>query len=488
MPPVPAPTSRPSSTTSSTSATFSATFSSTEETARLLDRIATVDPTIRAVCTLAPDALDQARARDVEAAEGRARGPLHGRAVLVKDNIDTADLPTTAGSLALAGQPHPVANAPLVRRLRQAGMVVLGKTNLSEWANIRDAASTSGWSAYGGLTRNPYALDRSAGGSSSGSGAAVAAGLAAYAVGTETDGSISCPAAYNGCVGIKPTVGLVPTAGLVPISRSQDVPGPMATTVRDAAALLSVLAGDGVDYAAHAVDGRLAGRRIGVPRGPSWGYSAEADAAAERALSALSAAGAVVVDGTDLPTLPDSIWDDELLVLLAELRADLATYLSSRPGDGPRDLAELVEFNRRHADVELAHFGQGLFEQALAGPTTDSEEYAAARARCVAASRGGGIDRVLAEHGLDVLVTPAYDRAHRIRLVGPEDLTGSCSGVPAMAGYPLLTVPSGLAGGLPVAVSFWGTAGSERTLVEVAHAYESLRDPLPAPTFAETVG
>lgn len=470
------------------SASPAPTASSAAEVERLLDRIATVDPLIRSICTLAPDALEQARALDDEAAAGHVRGPLHGRAVLVKDNIDTADLPTTAGSLALAQQPHPAADAPVVQRLRAAGMVVLGKTNLSEWANIRDLASTSGWSGYGGLTRNPYALDRSAGGSSSGSGAAVAAGLAAYAVGTETDGSIACPAAYNGCVGFKPTVGLVPTDGVVPISASQDAPGPMATSVRDAAALLSVLAGNGVDHAAHAVDGRLAGKRVGVPRGPYWGWSDAADAAAERAVATLSAAGAVVVDGTDLPELPDTIWEDELLVLLAELRTGLAAYLSRRPGDGPRTLEDVVAFNREHADVELQHFGQGLLEQALAGPGTDSEEYAAARARCVAATREGGIDRVLREHDLDVLVTPSYDRAHRIRLNGPEDLVGSCSGVPAMAGYPLLTVPTEVVDGLPVAVSFWGTAGSETTLVEVAHGYESLRDPLPPPTFAETVG
>lgn len=461
---------------------------SVAEVERLLARIAEVDPVVRAVCTVHPDALGQARARDAESAAGRSRGPLHGRAVLVKDNVDTVDLPTTAGSLVLAQRPNPVQDAALVARLREAGMVVLGKANLSEWANIRDYESTSGWSAYGGLTRNPYALDRSAGGSSSGSGAAVAAGLAAFAVGTETDGSISCPAAYNGCVGLKPTVGLVPTTGVVPIASSQDSPGPMATTVRDAAALLSVLAGDGVDYAAHAVEGRLAGKRIGVPRGPYWGYSAEADAAAERAIAALSAVGAVVVDGTDLPTMPASLYDDELLVMLAELRTELAAYLAGRPGDGPRDLAEVVEFNRRHADVELEHFGQVCLEEALAGPGTDSEEYAAARARCVAATREGGIDRVLREHALDVLVTPSYPRAHRIRLDGPEELIGSCTGVPAMAGYPLLTVPTELADGLPVAVSFWGTAGSERTLVEVAHGYESLRDPLPAPTFAPSVG
>ena len=296
---------------------------------QLLDRIATVDVGMRAVCTLHPDALERAARLDREAADGRARGPLHGQAVLVKDNVDTHDLPTTAGSLALAQAPPPARDAVLVERLRAAGMVVLGKTNLSEWANIRDESSASGWSAYGGLTRNPYALNRSAGGSSSGSGAAVAARLAPFAIGTETDGSITCPAAFNGCVGIKPTVGLVPATGVVPISRSQDSPGPMARTVREAAALLGVLAADGVDYAAHAVPGRLAGKRIGVPRAAYWGYSPHADAAAERAVALLAAEGATIVDHTDLPAYADSVWDDELLVLLAELRAG--------PGGVPRD-------------------------------------------------------------------------------------------------------------------------------------------------------
>ena len=250
-----------------------------EEVERLLARIDEVDGLVNAVCTPHPDALAQADRLDEEAAAGRTRGPLHGRAVLVKDNIDTADLPTTVGSLALADVPHPSRDAALVTRLREAGMVVLGKTNLSEWANIRDTASTSGWSAYGGLTRNPYARNRSAGGSSSGSGAAVAAGLSSFAIGTETDGSITCPAAFNGCVGLKPTVGLVPVEGVAPISFSQDSPGPMARTVADTAALLDVLAPGG-DYAA-AARGNLAGARIGVPRGPFWGYSPHADAAAD---------------------------------------------------------------------------------------------------------------------------------------------------------------------------------------------------------------
>jgi amidase len=454
---------------------------------RLLDRIDTVDVHTNAVCTVHPDALGQARERDAEVDAGRPRGPLHGLPVLVKDNVDTHDLPTTAGSLALADAPPPSRDALLVQRMRDAGMVVLGKTNLSEWANIRDESSTSGWSAYGGLTRNPYGLNRSAGGSSSGSGAAVAAGLAPLAVGTETDGSISCPAAFNGCVGIKPTVGLVPTEGVVPISRSQDAPGPMARTVREAAALLGVLAGDGVDYAAHAVPGRLTGKRIGVPRAPYWGYSPHADAAAERALGLLAAEGATIVDGTDLPAFAETVWDDELLVLLAELRSGLAEYLATRAGTVPESLEAVVEFNRRHADTELAHFGQRLFEKALAGPQDGSREYVEARARCVAAARDQGIDAVLREHELDALVTPSYAPASPIDLVNAEHFPGSCTGPTAMAGYPLLTVPTELAHGLPVAVSFWGPAGSERTLVEVARGYESARDgssgPLPEPTF-----
>ncbi|WP_246456269.1 amidase family protein [Nocardioides mesophilus] len=454
---------------------------------QLLDRAETVDGLVNAVCTPHPEALAQAAARDAEAADGRSRGPLHGVPVLVKDNVDTHDLPTTAGSLALAEAPAPTHDAPLVRRMREAGMVVLGKTNLSEWANIRDGASTSGWSAYGGLTRNPYALNRSAGGSSSGSGAAVAAGLAPLAIGTETDGSITCPAAFNGCVGLKPTVGLVPTQGVVPISASQDAPGPLATSVRQAAALLGVIAGNGTDYAAHAVEGRLAGKRIGVPRASFWGYSPHADAAAERAVGLLAAEGATIVDATDLTALEGFDGEDELLVLLAELKAGLAAYLPTRPGDVPRSLAEVVAFNRTHADTELTHFGQSLFEQALAGPDVGSPEYAAARARCVAASRDNGIDAVLRAHDLDALVTPSYAPACPIDLVNAEAHPGSCTSPTAMAGYPLLTVPTELAAGLPVAVSFWGTAGSEATLVEIGHGYESARDrtggPLPEPTF-----
>ncbi len=451
---------------------------------RAFARMDEVDGLVGSVCTRSPHAADAARALDEETRAGRPRGPLHGQPVLVKDNVDTADLPTTAGSLALAGQPPPDRDADLVARLRAAGMVVVGKTNLSEWANVRDAASTSGWSAYGGLTRNPYALNRSAGGSSSGSGAAVAAGIAPYAVGTETDGSISCPAAFNGCVGLKPGVGTVPTRGVVPVSRSQDAPGALAPTVRGAAALLGAMAD--VDLVSHAVDGRLAGRRIGVPREPFWGYSTHADEHAERALGLLSAAGAEVVE-VRLDWSYDEAGPDELLVLLAEMRGGLADYLATRPGDGPRSIEDVVAFNRAHADVELAHFGQSLLESALEGPDDGSPEHLAALARSRSRAREQGIDRVLAEHRLDAIVTPSYAPATPIDLVNPEHHLGGCTQPTATAGYPILTVPSGLAAGLPVAVSFWGTAGSEALLVEVGHGYEQARDrsagPLPAPTF-----
>lgn len=462
-----------------------------EAVERLLERISVVEQQINSICTLHPDALEQAERLDREAAAGGVRGPLHGRAVLVKDNIDTHDLPTTAGSLALAQAPPPSRDALLVQRLRDAGMVILGKTNLSEWANIRDESSTSGWSAYGGLTRNPYGLNRSAGGSSSGSGAAVAAGLVPFAVGTETDGSITCPAAFNGCVGIKPTVGTVATGGVVPISSSQDSPGPMAMTVRDAASLLTVLAANDQDYAAHAVRGRLAGKRIGVPRTTYWGYSPHADAAAERALTLLAAEGATIVDDTDLPALEDEVGEDELLVLLAEFRSGVEDYLATRTGDVPRTLQDIVDFNRAHAETELAHFGQSLFEKALAGPRAGSTEHLDARSRGVDATRSGGIDLVLREHGLDALVTPSYPPAHPIDLVNAETFAGACSSPAAIAGYPLVTVPSELAAGLPVAVSFWGTARSEGSLIEIAHGYEVARDrssgPLAAPTFPSFV-
>jgi amidase len=458
--------------------------SAVEEVARLIERIAEVDPAIRAVCDLDPTATAQAERLDAEARSGHVRSPLHGRAILVKDNVDTAGLASTAGSLALADVP-PAADAPLVRRLREAGMVVLGKTNLSEWANIRDHHSTSGWSAHGGLTRNPYALNRTAWGSSSGSGAAIGGRLAAYAIGTETNGSITAPAAACGCVGLKPTVGLVPTEGIVPISSSQDAPGAMALTVAETAALLDVIAE--TDTVGSLAAGAR-GRRIGVPRG-LWGYSPAADAAAERALTLLSKAGAEIVDATELPALKDFEGEHELVLLLTELVAGLASYLEKR-GASVRSLADVVAFNRAQADEELPWFGQSLFEQALTMEGPESQQYRDAVDACTAAGRVE-LDRVLGEHSLDVLLAPAMAPPTPIDLVNGDPNSGGASDSSALAGAPILTVPVELVHGLPVAVSLWGARHSERTLLALGQAFESARDasigPLPEPTFPEVV-
>jgi amidase len=450
----------------------------------LLARAAEVEPLISAICTTNPAALEDAARLDAESAAGRSRGPLHGVPVLVKDNVDTAGLATTAGSLALAEVPPPATDAPLVQRLRDAGCVILGKTNLSEWANFRGSTSSSGWSGYGGLTRNPYALNRSAGGSSSGSGAAVAAGLAPLAVGSETNGSIVCPAALNGVVGIKPTVGLVPQQGVVPISHSQDTAGPMARTVREAAQLLTVLSGGATDYASYCAGGDLTGVRIGVPRGSAfWGHLAALDAVTEQALELLARAGATLVDPV---ALPDTSYEDQLVVLCHELKTGMASYLATRDG-GPRSLGELIDFNRAHSDIELRHFGQDLFERSEETEGLASPEYVAARLACLAAGRTG-IDEALSTHGLDALVMPGYPPAWTIDLVNGDQVNGgNCSMHAALAGYPLVSVPSGMVAGLPVAVTFGGGYGSDGTLVRLAHAFElarsSVSGPLPEPEF-----
>ncbi|QIG45402.1 amidase [Nocardioides anomalus] len=453
------------------------------EVARLLALVAEVDPQIASVNALGPDALAEARALDEEAAAGRTRSPLHGRAVLVKDNVDTAGLASTAGSLALAGVP-PAEDAPLVQRLRAAGMVVLGKANLSEWANIRDPHSTSGWSAHGGLTRNPYALNRTAWGSSSGSAAAVAARLAPYAVGTETDGSISMPAAACGVVGLKPTVGRVPTSGVVPISSTQDAPGPMALTVAATTALYDVLAGATTDLGAVGAPGR----RVGVPRS-LWGYSPAADAAAERALGLLAAAGVEVVDDIALPALDAFDPEHELTLMLTELVPALAAYLAGR-GAAVRTLDDVVAFNRAHADRELSWFGQGLFERALATDGLDSPAYAEAQAACRAAGIDE-LDRVLAEHRLDALVAPTTGPATPLDLVNGDSFCGGASTPSALAGAPILSVPLELVHGLPVALALWGARGGEATLLGLGAAVEAGRDgatgPLPEPAFPEWI-
>jgi amidase len=458
--------------------------SSIAETRSLLARIDEVDPRIRSICTINPHSFAEAETADRERAAGQVRSPLHGRPVLIKDNIDTAGLASTAGSLALADTP-PSADAPLVRRLRDAGMVVLGKTNLSEWANIRDEHSTSGWSAHGGLTRNPYALNRTAWGSSSGSGAAVGARLASYAIGTETNGSITAPSAACGCVGMKPTVGLVPTEGIVPISWTQDSPGPMTLTVTENAALLDVLAGtDTVD----SLDAGVRGRRIGVPR-DLWGYSTHADAACERVLTMLSAAGAEIVDDLALPALKEVEDDHVLNLMLIELVHSLPQYLGRR-GAEVRTLADVVDYNTLHADSELPWFGQSLFEKALTLDGPSSPQYLDAVDACAAAGLAE-LGRTLHVHRLDALLAPAMAPATPIDLVNGDHGSGGASDSSALAGAPILTIPVELAQGLPVAVSIWGERGAETSLYAIGRAFEQARDrstgPLPEPTYVEVL-
>jgi amidase len=469
-------------------------LSSKEAVTTLVQRIAEIDrsgPTLRSVLSLAPDAVETAAALDAERAAGRVRGPLHGVPVLVKDNIDTVGaMGTTAGSLALVDS-QPAADATVVRRLRDAGLVLLGKTNMSEWANFRSTTSTSGWSAVGGLCVNPHALDRSAGGSSSGSGAAVAAGLAPLAVGTETDGSIVCPAALCGVVGLKPTVGLVSTEGVIPIAKSQDTPGPIARTVWDAAALLSVLAEPSAsrprDYTVFCHDDGLRGARIGVPRRILWGYSDAADAVAEEALRLLAAAGATLVDPADLPSIEELTRSDaEITVLSTEFKVYLEAYLATRTPGSPRTLADLVAFNDAHADLELRYFGQDRFEAALRTQGLDDPDYRAALETCRLLGRERGIDAVLAAYDLDALVAPAYPPAWPVDLAKGDLIAGGCSQPAAVAGYPLLTVPCGLVDGLPVGLAFMGTAWSEPTLIRLGYAFERAVDMTLRPTYRPT--
>ena len=465
-----------------------------------LRRIETLDrrgPRVNSVIEINPDALAQARALDLERRQGRVRGALHGIPILLKDNLDTADrMLSTAGSLALADAPSP-REAFVVSRLREAGAVLLGKANLSEWANFRSTHSTSGWSARGGLTRNPYVLDRNPCGSSSGSAAAVAANLAAAAVGTETDGSIVCPATANGVVGVKPTVGLAGRSGITPISHTQDTPGPLARSVRDAAILLGALAGeDPADPATAAGRGRvhadytrfldpagLAGARLGVGRN-YFGFHDGVDRLMEEAIAALKAAGAEIVDPAEVPNT-DKYGDAEYEVLLYEFKADLAAYLAARSAP-VRTLAELVEFNERHRDREMAFFGQEIFLAAeKKGPLTDAA-YLEALATCRKYSREEGLDAVLAKHRLDAVVAPTGGPAWTTDLLNGDHYTGGSSSAAAVAGYPSVSVPAGFLGGLPVGISFIGAAWSEPVLLRLAFAYEQATRHRRAPRFLPT--
>ncbi|MBK0392154.1 amidase [Ramlibacter algicola] len=437
---------------------------------------------LHAVIEVNPDALAIAQERDRERRAGRVRGPLHGIPVLLKDNIDTGDrMLTSAGSLALIDAPA-AQDAFLVRRLREAGAVVLGKTNLSEWANIRSGKSSSGWSARGGQTVNPYGPGRNPCGSSSGTGVAIAAGYAPLGVGTETDGSIVCPSSVSGLVGMKPTVGLVSRSGIIPISVSQDTAGPMTRSVADAAVLLNVLAGPDPrdpatvaariepDYRAFLKADGLKGMRIGVARKRVTGYSTHADRLFEQALRDLKRLGAELVDPADFGSIGDYD-EEELDVLLYELKDGMAKYLATRTGVPVRTLADVIAFNERNADREMAFFGQELFEKAQAKGALTDKAYldAASKARRLARE---GIDKVLQAQRLDAIVAPTTGPAWLTDHVNGDSYGGSSSTPAAVAGYPSITVPMGDAAGLPVGLSFVGTAWTEGKLLQLAHAYE----------------
>jgi amidase len=460
---------------------------------RALDR---AGPALAAVIELNPDALEIAAETDRERRAGTVRGPLHGVPVLLKDNIATGDrMATTAGSLALAGCTAS-RDARVVTRLRDAGAVILGKTNLSEWANIRSTRSTSGWSARGGLTRNPYALDRNPSGSSSGSAAAIAANFAAVALGTETDGSIVSPASVNGVVGLKPTVGLVSRDGVIPISHTQDTVGPIARTVADAAALLGAIAGPDArdpataaarpaDYAGGLDPGRLAGARLGVVRGGAYADPG-LEAVTRRALAILAGRGATLIDPVPLE-LPEHVVEAEIEVLLHELKAELPAWLSEFVPSAPvATLADVIAWNERHRAREMASFGQEWFEQAQARGGLDARRYVDALATCRRAARDDGIDAALAAHRLDALVAPTGGPARPTDLAAGDPPDPSFPIPAAIAGYPHLTVPAGTVDGLPVAISFVGPAWSEALLLSLGHAFELAARARRPPTFAAT--
>ena len=468
-----------------------------------LARIKSIDksgPRINSIIELNPDALKIAAALDQERKAKGARGPLHGIPVLLKDNIATADkMQTTAGSLALAGV-KPPRDAFLVTRLREAGAVVLGKTNLSEWANLRSTRSTSGWSARGGLTRNPYALDRNTSGSSSGSAASMAASLATVAVGTETDGSIISPAHVNGLVGIKPTVGLISRNGIIPLSHSQDTAGPMTRSVADAAVLLTVMAGSdardeatreagqrALDYTRSLDADGLNGARIGVVRANFGGRNDLASIVVEEALKVLQAKGAILIDPVEVPNA-GKYGQSELDVLLYELKADMAAYLAEfAAGSNFKTLKDLIDFNEQHRDREMALFGQEYFLRAEAKGGLDSQEYLDALANNHRYARAEGLDQVLKEHRLDALVAPSGPPASLTDFIRGDPGGASFSSPAAVAGYPHITVPAGFVRGLPVGISFVGAAWSEATLIRLAYAYEQATRHRRSPTFARTL-
>jgi amidase len=472
-------------------------------TEKYLARIDAADkrgPSVNSVIEVNPDALARAEASDKERKQKGVRGPLHGIPMLIKDNIDTADkMMTTAGSLALVGS-KPPKDSMVAQKLREAGAIIIGKTNLSEWANIRSRHSTSGWSGRGGQTKNPYALDRNPCGSSSGSGAAASANFCAAAIGTETDGSIVCPSSANGLVGIKPTVGLVSRSGIIPISHTQDGAGPMCRTVRDAAIVLGALTGVDADDSATAeshgksytdytqflkADG-LRGARIGVVR-KAFGFMDAVDKVMEASLDAMKKEGAILVDPVEIETAGK--WSEtESTVFMYELKADLNAYLA-RPGFNPpvKTLKEIIEFNEKNRDKEMPYFGQDFFLKAEAKGPLSSKEYIEALEKNHQLARKEGIDATMEKHNLDALVGPTGGPAWLTDWVDGDHFGGGSSSAAAVAGYPNVTVPAGFVFGMPVGISFFGRAWSEPVLIRLAYAFEQATKVRKPPKFLPSV-
>ena len=474
-------------------------YSSRSLSEKYLARIAEIDkagPRVNAVIELNPDALQIADTLDQERRSKGPRGPLHGIPVLIKDNIDTSDrMNTTAGSLALLGSRGAPNDAFVATQLRKAGAVILGKTNLSEWANIRSSHSTSGWSGRGGLTRNPYALDRNPCGSSSGTGAAVSANLCVAGVGTETDGSVVCPSSANGLAGLKPTVGLVSRSGIVPISHSQDTAGPMARTVRDVAILLGVMAGadpqDPVtadsqgkvspDYTKFLDPAGLKGARLGVVR-KYCGFNDAVDQLMDTIIREMKRAGAEIVDPADIPTI-GKFDESELTVFYYELKADLAAYLARRGNTSVKSLKDVIEFNERNRDREMPYFGQDIFLKSEQKGPLNTKEYLDALALNQKLSRAEGIDFIMDKFKLDALVAPTAGPAWLTDLINGDHAAGGSSSAAAVAGYPNINVTAGYLWGLPVGISFFGRAWSEPTLFKIAYSFEQLTKARQKPRF-----
>ena len=468
-----------------------------------LSRIQQLDrqgPMLQSVIETNPEALNISEELDREREAGTVRSPLHGVPVLLKDNIDTADqMTTTAGSLALQGS-IPLRDSTVARRLREAGAVLLGKANLSEWANYRSTRSSSGWSARGGQCRNPYALDRSPCGSSSGSGVAVSANLVTVAIGTETDGSIVCPASTNGIVGIKPTVGLVSRSGIVPISATQDTAGPMARTVRDAVVVLGLIAGVDTrdpatevagtlgldDYTPFLDEAGLTGARIGVQRS-AFGFHPLVDRLMEDAIVLMRDRGATIVDPIALRPSP-TMRRAEVEVMAYEFKTGLNAYLAALPNGKIRSLADLIAFNEAHAGEEMPYFGQERLVEAQRRGSLSEDRYQEAHAVARRLSREEGIDRAMDADTLDAVIAPTGGPAWVIDHVNGDHFSGGSSSLPAVAGYPNITVPAGYVQGLPVGLSFFGRAWSEPTLIRTAYAFEQASRHRQQPAFLLTLG